>query len=330
MGKKTNSLSFVFFGVGSIGQRHIRNIKSLGISNIYVYEPNTDLAEEVSKKYEVTRVKKDNLWLHKYDVAFVTNPNSMHLDTAIEAAKHGCHLLIEKPLATSLEGLDELMGLVKEKNLITIIGCNMRFHPGPKKVKELLENGIIGSILSGYVESGSFLPGWRPWQDYKKSYSARKDLGGGCVLDCIHEIDLACWYFGIPQDVKSYIFNSGFIGIECEDVADILLKYKEGFTCFVHIDYIQQTYERKCRIVGKKGTIWWDINRQEVTVYLAEEKNYLKYSHPVNYDINQVYIDEISHFLDCISKKVQTTNSVFSAKEILKVALMAKGELDSI
>lgn len=326
----SKDLSFIFFGVGSIGQRHIRNLKGLGINNIYVYDPNSDMAKEVSEKYGVVPVKKDDIWSYKYDVAFVTNPNSMHFDTALEAARHGCHLLIEKPLSTQLEGLDELMGLVKEKNLITIVGCNMRFHPGPKKVKELLEKGVIGRILSGHVESGSFLPGWRPWQDYKQSYSARKDLGGGCVLDCIHEIDLACWYFGIPEEVKSYIFNTGFIGIECEDTADILMKYKEGFSCFVHIDYIQQTYERKCRIVGEKGTIWWDINKQEVILYLAEERSYVRYSHPVNYDINQVYIDEIRHFLDCVLKGIQTTNSVFSAREILKVALRAKGELDSI
>ena len=321
---KTNDLSIIFFGVGSIGQRHIQNLKSLGVSKVYVYDPNSDLVDEVSKKHEVIPVKKEDVWSKEYDIAFITNPNSLHLDTALEAAKHGCHLFIEKPLATSMEGLRELIELVREKNLITIVGCNMRFHPGPKKVKQLLEEQTIGRILSGHVETGSFLPAWRPWQDYKQSYSARKDLGGGCVLDCIHEIDLACWYFGIPEDVKSYVFNTGFIGIECEDTSDILLKYEEGFSCFVHIDYIQQTTERKCRIVGEKGTIWWDINKQEVTLYIAEDKTYVPYSHPVNYDLNQMYIDEARHFLDCVSKKEQTTNNIYHAEEILRVAFKVK------
>jgi len=321
---RTNDISVVFFGVGSIGQRHIQNLKSLGVSKVYVYDPNPDLVDEVSKKHEVIPVKKEDVWSKEYDIAFITNPNSLHLDTALEAAKHGCHLFIEKPLATSMEGLGELIELVREKNLITIVGCNMRFHPGPKKVKQLLEEQTIGRVLSGHVETGSFLPAWRPLQDYKQSYSARKDLGGGCVLDCIHEIDLACWYFGIPEDVKSYVFNTGFIGIECEDTSDILMKYEEGFSCFVHIDYIQQTYERKCRIVGEKGTIWWDINKQEVTLYIAEDKTYVPYSHPVDYDLNQMYIDEVRHFLDCVSKKEQTTNNIYDAEEILRVAFKVK------
>ncbi|MBW8000460.1 MAG: Gfo/Idh/MocA family oxidoreductase [Planctomycetes bacterium] len=324
-----NGLSFIFFGTGSIGQRHIRNLKSLGIDskNIYIYEPNNELAEKVSKEHGVVPVDDGSLWSNKYSVAFVTNPNSMHFDTALAAAKHGCHLFIEKPLATSLDGLDELLDIAKQKNLISIVGCNMRFHPGPAKVKQLLDEKVIGRILSGHVETGSFLPGWRPWQDYKESYSARKDLGGGCVLDCIHEIDLTCWYFGIPQDLKSYVSNTGFIGIECEDVADILMRYEDGFSCFVHIDYIQQTYERKCRIVGEKGTIWWDTNAGEVKVYLAADNSFTKYCEPIDYDDGEAYVEELKHFLDCVDKKVQTQNSIFSAVEILKTALKAKGEL---
>jgi len=124
--------------------------------------------------------------------------------------------------------------------------------------------------------------------------------------------------------VKSYVFNTGFIGIECEDTSDILMRFKEGFSCFVHIDYIQQTNERKCRIVGEKGTIWWDINKQEVTLYIAEDKTYVTYSHPVNYDINQMYIDEVRHFLDCVLKKEQTDNNIYDAEEILRVAFKVK------
>jgi|TARA_B100000315_G_C14557407_1_gene578835 predicted dehydrogenase len=327
---RTNDLSIVIFGVGSIGQRHIRNLKSLGVSKVYIYDPNSDLVDEVSEKHEVMPVSKNDIWSNKYDVAFITNPNSLHLDTALEAAKHGCHLLIEKPLATSMEGLEELIDLVRERDLITIVGCNMRFHSGPKKVKQLLEERTIGRILSGYVTAGHFLPFWKPGQDYKQSYSARKDLGGGCVLDGIHEIDLVCWYFGIPEDVKSYVFNTGVLGIEVEDTSDILMKFEEGFSCYVHIDYLQQTYERKCRIIGEKGTIWWDINKQEVTLYTAEDKTYVTYSHPVDYDINQMYIDEVRHFLDCISTGSQAANSVYAAREILEVALKAKGDSDFI
>lgn len=325
---KNKDLTFLFFGVGSIGQRHLKNIQSLGYNKIFIHDPNVELAKEVSSEYNVEIVNENSLWSKKYDIALITNPNSMHLDLAIVAAEKGCNLFIEKPLATQINSVEKLLKIVKEKNLKTIVGCNMRFHPGPQKVKELIESKIVGDILSAYVDSGSYLPDWRPWQDYKKSYSARKDLGGGVVLDGIHEIDLTCWYFGIPIEVKANVYNTNSIGIECEDVADILFMFQDGFSCMTHVDYIQRFYQRRCRVAGKNGTIWWDVNDKKVTVYNSKTNSFTNYMEPEGYDPNQMYLDEMKHFINCINNNQQPTNNVFEAYEILKVALAVKGELE--
>jgi len=314
----------IFFGCGSIGQRHIRNVKSLGYSDLFIYDPNEEHANKVAKEQGATSVSKRELWNQKYDVSFVTNPSAFHLSTSIEAAERGCHLFIEKSLATTMEGIDKLEALVKDKNLVTLAACNMRFHPGPKKVKQLLEEGSIGNVSSAYITCASYLPSWRPWQDYKQSYSGRKDLGGGVVLDAIHEIDLACWYFGIPTGVKADVYNSGQLGIEVEDVANILFTFKEGFSASVYLSYVSSYLDRSCRITGETGIIWWDWHSQEVKVYNAETRAFTHYKQPDNYETNQMYLDEIHYFFDCIDRGVDTENNVSIQKDILESALKAK------
>lgn len=158
--------SVIIFGIGSIGKRHLTNLLNLGFNDICVYDPNTNMLDEVTKKYNVNAVDKSDLWSRQYDIALITNPNAFHLQTAVDAARNNCHLFIEKPLATGNDGLPELLDLVQSNNLITIVGCNMRFHPGPKKVKQLMEEGAIGRVLTAHIDGGFALPKWRPWQDY--------------------------------------------------------------------------------------------------------------------------------------------------------------------
>ena len=75
----------------------------------------------------------------------------------------------------------------------------MRFHRGPIKVKQLLNDEVIGRPVSAHLWVSSYLPSWHPTEDYREMYSAKKELGGGVVMDSIHEIDLTHWLFGKPD-----------------------------------------------------------------------------------------------------------------------------------
>src|SRR5882672_7407751 len=127
-------------------------------------------------------------WAERPDTVLVTAPSSMHVELAIVGARNGCHLFIEKPLSHTLDGVGELLETVKRQTLITMVGCNMRFHPGPALVKRLIDEGVVGNVLAARVKTGSYLPEWRPGMNYRDSYSASVQMGGGALLDCIHEI----------------------------------------------------------------------------------------------------------------------------------------------
>ena len=134
----------------------------------------------------------------------ITTPTASHLSLALEAAEHGCHLFIEKPLAHAWQGVDRLVDLVEHGRLVTLVGCNLRFHPGLRAVKNLLAEKAVGRVIAVRAEVGQYLPDWHPEEDYRKNYSARRALGGGIVLDAIHEIDYVRWLLG---EVRSAVFR---------------------------------------------------------------------------------------------------------------------------
>ena len=313
-------------GCGSIGQRHIKNLLKVNAGKILAFDPDKRRSRQVkriSSKIIVSSVLNP-LWKENPDIVFVTTPTSLHLKYALLAAKRGCHLFIEKPLSSNLKGINRLLYIVRKKKLITLIGCNMRFYWAIAKIKQLLMNNSIGRVISARIEAGQYLPDWHPKEDYRKMYSAKKKLGGGIILDGIHEIDYCLWFFGAIEKVISMHGKLSSLKIETEDIAEIVLKFKKGPLVSIHIDYIQHPYGRNCKLIGEKGTIVWDINQHQVKTYLRKNKKWKIFYKPKKYNFNQAYVDEIKYFLNCIKRRKITFNDVFSGAKTLAVALKVK------
>lgn len=316
-------MKFLVVGCGSIGKRHIKNLLSLN-QEVIGFDISSRAREETEKKFSIQTFSDLDIALEeKLDAVFICNPNSEHISSAIKSAKKGLHLFIEKPLSHTLDGVEELIELTEKNKLITLVGCNMRFHEGIKKIKDLLDNNTIGKVLFARVQSGSYLPDWHPWADYRKGYSANKSLGGGVLLDGIHEIDYLRGFFGDVHKVSCFADKISSLEINTEDVAEILLRFTNGIIAEVHLDYVQRAYARTCQIVGQEGTILWDFNEPIVKVYLAKNKkwNVIKLS---PYDDNKMYVEEIKHFINCINGKEKPYQDVIEGKKALEIVLAAK------
>lgn len=319
-------MKILVIGCGSIGQRHIKNLLKVGSVKILAFDPDKkkcQQARKISSKVKAA-INLDSLWEENPKVAFITTPTSLHLNYATMAAKRGCHLFIEKPLSNKTEGVKRLLNIVKKKKLVSLVGCNMRFYWAIYKIKQLIDKKTIGRIVSAQIAAGQYLPDWHPQEDYRKIYSAKKKLGGGVILDGIHEIDYCLWFFGQVEKATSIYGKLGFLSIETEDVAEINLKFKKGPLANIHIDYLQHPYGRSCKLIGEKGTISWDINEKKVKLYLAKTKKWKKFHQPKNYSLNQMYLDEIKYFLNCLKRRENTFNDVFSGFKTLEVALRTK------
>ena len=322
--------TILIVGFGSIGKRHTNNILKQTNSNILILSKRKNIPTQEFYNYNInkSRIKffsNLNDCLNEIpEVAFITNETSFHVNIAIKLAKQKIHLFIEKPLSNSLAGINLLLSKLKKQKLITQIGCNLRFHPCIQKIKEMLLKNKIGNVYSIHIENGSFLPDWHPNEDYKKSYAAQQKMGGGVVLTCIHEIDYLYWFFGKIHEVFSITTKLSDLKIDCEDSSSILMKVGKNTIAEIHLDYYQQPPERSCKIIGSLGTMIWNFESNTLKFYDSKKKIWTTILKLKKYDYNQMYVDELSHFIDCIKSKKTTINPISDGVQVLKIALAVK------
>lgn len=312
-------------GGGSIGQRHLQNLKALGVESLALVETDASRREAVAAKLPVrqfSQLEDGFEWLP--DMVVVATPTHCHAEQVLKAVHRGLRVFVEKPLSHEASKLGEIADLVNRKKLVTLVGCNMRFHPGPVQIKRLLAEERIGRILFARVHAGSYLPTWRPGTDYRENYAAREETGGGCILDCIHEIDLTRWYLGDVREVVCMAERLSSLEITTEDVAAIICRHTSGAISEIHLDYVQQTYERGCQIVGQRGSIFWDFTQKQVRWFDGGSGKCTTFSQPERWEVNQMYVDEMKHFLDCVESGSPTALPIPEAVAVMQVAFAAK------
>jgi predicted dehydrogenase len=316
-------MKITVLGCGSIGLRHLRNLRALG-HEVIPFDPSPDARLAVEQEFSTHCADELNeVWTQEPEVAFVTAPTDRHLPVALEAARHDCHLFIEKPLSHTLDAVDALAGEVARRGLVVMVGCNMRFHPGPASIKRCLEEGNIGTVIAARIQAGSYLPDWRPRTDYHKSYSASAAQGGGVVLDCIHEIDLAFWYFGSGNVVAAVCLPATPLGLSVEGLAEILIRHDSGVISSVHLNFVQRDYRRCCQVIGSEGSIYWDFSEPNVR-HCDSERNWRTIAQAGDWVTNQMFLDEAAHFLSCVRAGCPSSNDLESASRTLRAALDAK------
>ena len=318
--RKINTMKIMVVGYGSIGKRHIDNLLKINDCSVIICTKRKDIDNKIKEKCKIVESIERGI-IEKPDVSFITNVTNNHISSAIKLAESGSHLFIEKPLSNSLTGLDKLTKIVKKKKLVTMVGCNLRFHECIKTIKEILKKDIIGKVVIARAESGSFLPDWHPYEDYRRSYAARKELGGGVILTCIHELDYLYWFFGKIDSVFSHSGKYSDLEIDTEDFSVALLKFKNKIIGEVQLNFFQKPEFRSCKIIGTNGTIYWNSNTNIVKVFDTNKKKWINKIVLSTYDRNEMYMKELKYFLECVKQNKKTMNDVNNASVVLKTAL---------
>jgi predicted dehydrogenase len=313
-------------GCGSIGRRHLRNLCALGLTpdTLWAYDPEPSARRAAAAAIGAREAADlEAVWCERPEVVIVAAPPDRHIDLALDAVERGCHVFVEKPLAASLEGVDALRGAAQRQGAIVMVACNMRFHPGPARVQELLRTGRIGTVLAARLHTGSYLPGWRPDTDYHRSYSASTAAGGGVLLDCIHELDLARWYFGPGEVLAAATGQADTLGIEVEGIAEIVIRHANGVLTSVHLNFVQRDYRRECMVIGTDGTIYWDFETGLVQV--RDGMGSIEtFPQPPGWNVNAMYLDELAHYLDSVRQRVQPHGTLDDGAAVLRWALAAR------
>ena len=265
------------------------------------------------------------------DAVFVCNPSSFHLSVAFKAAQAGAALFVEKPLASDLRGVRELIDLVESRRLVGMVGYQMRFHPSLLRAAGLLESRAIGRVVAVRIDVGEYLPGWHTYEDYRQMYASRSDLGGGVILSQIHELDYVYWLFGMPSRVVAFGGHLTRLEVDVEDVASILLECSvdgRAIPVHVHQDYIQRPPSRTCEVIGDAGKIVIDL-RQNALTRFDVEGNLVESAANPEFVRNQLFLDEVAHFLACMEGRESPRVSIRDGAQSLAIALAAKESMST-
>lgn len=233
-------------------------------------------------------------------------------------------MFIEKPISDSLDGVEVLLREANAASRMVMVGFNLRFHPCLQRIKSLLEKGEIGRVLGARIEFGQYLPDWHPWEDYRKGYSANRSLGGGIILDAVHEFDYAQWLLGEVREASGMSGTVGGLEIDSEDLAAFALRHQGGAISEIHLDYLQRIYARTCKVYGTEGIVYWDWHARAVRCYRARARAWEDFPEPEGYDTNQTYVDEVRVFLAAAAGKGDVPVDGKSGVRVLKVALAAR------
>ncbi len=338
-------MKILISGLGSIGQRHVRNLRhicsdemeiiayrSIG-RNIKIFEDMTaQSGVDLEKAYNLkTFTNYVEALEQSPDVVFITCPTMLHIPMALLAAKHNCHLFIEKPLSDSLEGIEELTKIVKEKNLVALVGYQLRFHPCLKLIHQLLGERRIGQILSVHSECGEYLPDAHPYENYREGYAARSDLGGGALLSLSHELDYSQWLFGMPKKLFALGGKLSRLEMDVDDTDNILMECmvdNRSIPVHIHLDFIQRPPSRKCSISGEEGKIFWDYYANCVNLYTVKKGQWESFQFD-NFQRNEMFLTEIKHFVACLEGVEKPVVGINEGLKSLRIALATRRSLKS-
>jgi predicted dehydrogenase len=320
-------MKFLIAGLGSIGRRHFRNLLALGERDILLYRTqNSSLPDDELAGFPVETDLQAAL-AHHPQAVIISNPTALHLEVAIPAAEAGCSILMEKPVSHSMAGVEDLDLALQRGGGKMLVGFQFRFHPTLRTAAQLIRDGRLGEPLSVHAHWGEYLPDWHPWEDFRQGYSARSDLGGGVVLTLSHPLDYVRFLLGEVGSLWAFTSSQG-LGLAVEDSAEIGLRFTSGVTGSLHLDYNQRPPAHYFEITATRGRLRWDNRDGSLDVYDAETKTRENILPPPGFERNQLFLDEMSHFLSVLRDEADPLCSWQDGKQALRLALAALQSAD--
>ena len=304
-------MKIAFVGVGSIAKRHLGNVWEFlnGNCTIDVYRSsNRSLPEEIQKKIARQLPYNGPVEDH-YDAVFVTTPTSVHYETIKKFAPHTDAFFIEKPVFDRTDY--DLSAIENLSDKICYVACPLRYNSVIQYVKE---NIPCEEAYAVRAISSSYLPNWRPGQDYRTCYSAHKDMGGGVSIDLIHEWDYLFHLFGTPTQVKSIIDQISNLEIHSDDIAVYIAK-TEKTVIELHLDYFGRKDMRQLQIFLPEDVVTCDILAGTVHYEVSGETIRL------NCERNAWQMAEIVQYFRILSGEAENHNAVQNAVNILSCAM---------
>jgi predicted dehydrogenase len=259
----------LFVGMGSIGLRNLQSAHRVRPEAKFAalrQESSANLPEPwAGRVTQFTDI--DEALTFKPDLVMVCNPTWLHAHTVRQLRPLRAALFIEKPLAHSLTDVRLIHESIQAASRPFFYGCLLRLHPVVTLTAQLIQEGSLGRCLSYSIYCGSYLPDWRPARDYKTTYSAQAQQGGGVTMDLIHEFDYAELWFGAVERIQGLKTRTSDLEIQSDDLCLATVFHQSRIQGQIHLDYFRPVPRRDFEIVCAHGMLRGDLiqGRLEIT-----------------------------------------------------------------
>lgn len=319
----------LIIGLGSIGKRHLRICRELlpaAEIKVLRHQESSSVPEFSNGCFSTI----DQAVAFAPQLAVIASPATFHLATAEPLAAIGTHILVEKPIADSIDSVMQLLEVSRRHGAILMTGYNLRFLPSLQKFRELLVNDAIGRVISVRCEIGQYLPSWRPDSDYRQGVSARSELGGGALLELSHEIDYLRWIFGEVDQVNAWVGRQSALDIDVEDTAHLTLTFsprEDGrqLVGTLNMDLVRHDTTRLCTAIGEDGSLRWNGLTGVVEKFDVGATAWTDLFRHQNHR-DDSYLAEWRHLIDCVrgvSVPLVTGHDGLSVLQIIDAARRA-------
>lgn len=312
----------LIIGVGSIGERHLRCFQATDRVDLSICELNENLRNEVGDRYNITK-RFDNLEAaleQKPDAALIAAPAHLHIPLAQTCAEAGCHLLIEKPLSTSTEGIAELTQFIAKKKLIASVAFVFRAHPVIQAMKKAIDSGTFGKALQVNVISGQHFPTYRP--AYRDIYYNNHAAGGGLIQDGLpHAMNAVEWLVGPTTQIMADAAHLKLEGVEVEDTVNVLTRHGangEVLGSFCSNQH-QAPNETSINVICENGTVRFEYQRNRWG-WLKEPEDEWEYEE-FTIGRDDLFTNQANAFVDAIEGKAEPACTISDAVQTLKTCL---------
>lgn len=335
----------LFLGLGGIGQRHLRNLRTLHpearIAAVRYANRTFEITSDLKADHSVDLVAKYEIALYPSiadaiagfvpDVAIVASPTSVHTSQTVELLRAGLPVLLEKPISADREDLDEIARLVGEGRGPVMVGYMLRFHPGVRRLKELLDAGILGRLYSARIVAHAYMPDWHSYEGVKDFYAGRRDLGGGTILTNIHLIDLMYWMLGLPERLWCLGGSLSPFDFDVEDSTATLFDYRidgRPVPVSLHLSFVQRPPKNAITFHGERGSLSWDLTGGKVVLAATSPGASDEYDFSA-FAWNDMFVAELKHFLDAVAEKTRPESDFESVRGGHLLALAMRDSLES-
>lgn len=284
-------------GAGYIGEVHLTSITKYKLCEVALCEMNEERLRIVAEKYQITETytSLEEALLHPFDGVIICTPNFAHKGGLERCIRAGLNVMLEKPMAESLESAEQMYQLCREHNRFAFVAYCLRFAAPYRRIKAMIEEGKLGQVFSIRAS----VAGKKAISDAKTNYRTIRSQGGGVISDFSHEIDYALWFAGAPvREVKCIGNQAVHKDWDVLDTAELLIDCENNITLSIHMDFLQPYFGRTIEIYGTNGAIRWRDN-ECIKFYDIASDTWIDMESAINWE--HVYRDEIIHYLDCLT-----------------------------